>query len=280
MIEKKEDMIYQNFLTQTLQGAAKIASEMFGKTTNRQKSDTSVVTEADLKIGKFLISEIQKNYPSYNIIDEETGVIDRGSEYTWVIDPIDGTINFADGIPLYGIMMGLLKGDEPYAGGIILPFFNEIYTAEKGQGTYRNGQKVEIIDRKDFSMVSVAFGIARFGSNIQEMEKQARWMARIAQEFYTVRNSGSVYDLAAVLRGSAGANLYNGAKIWDILPEHILVTEAGGVSTDLEGKAFDFSECLRKAAEKHHYTSCSGAPRVHKKIQEIIHKNGPPPPRG
>lgn len=264
-------MQYDKFLIDTLQAAAKIASEMFGKTQNRQKSDTSVVTEADLRIGKFLISEIQKNYPSYNIIDEETGVIDRGSEYTWVIDPIDGTINFSDRIPLYGIMIGLLKGDEPYAGGIILPFFDEIYLAEKGQGAYRNGEKVAIIDRSDFPMVSVAFGIARFGSNIQEMQKQARWMAQIAQEFYTVRNSGSVYDLAAVLRGSAGANLYNGAKIWDILPEHILVTEAGGVSTDLEGKEFDFSECLKKATDKHHYTSCSGARSVHKKLQEIIH---------
>lgn len=270
-------MQYTDFLTQTLQGAAKIAADMFGKTTNKKKNDTSIVTEADLKIGKYIISEIEKQYPTYNIIDEETGVIDRHSEYTWTLDPIDGTINFADGIPFYGVMIGLLKSDKPYAGAYILPYFQEIYIAEKGEGAYLNGKKLQIHDRKDFSMISVNFGIARFGTSIAALRQQARWLADIAMEFYTIRNTGSVYDSAAVLKGSSGANLFSGGKIWDIVPEYVLITEAGGITTDLIGHALDFFDPLKKAKEKYHYTCCSAAPSVHKKLQEIIHKRGSPP---
>src|SRR5690242_9892420 len=83
-------------------------NKSFGNVTGSTKGDDNnqVLTETDVAIGKFLIEKIKQTYPDYNIIDEETGVVDNHSNFTWVIDPIDGTSNFADGVPTYGIMLG------------------------------------------------------------------------------------------------------------------------------------------------------------------------------
>ncbi|MBI3486133.1 hypothetical protein HY025_04310 [Candidatus Daviesbacteria bacterium] len=105
-------MTYLDFLRIALLKASKIAKDYFGKTTSKLKKDNTVVTEADFAVGKFIIQEIEKAFPSYNIINEETGAVDNGSEFSFVIDPIDGTSNFSQGLPHYGVMLGLLKESE------------------------------------------------------------------------------------------------------------------------------------------------------------------------
>src|SRR5258708_912534 len=139
-------MNYQSFITSVLGEASKIANEKFGKVSGTIKGGDSnqVLTKADVAIGRFIIQKIKKEYPDYNIIDEEAGVVDNGSEFTWVVDPIDGTSNFAHTVPLYGIMIGLLQVATPIAGGIALPYFKEIYLAEKGKGAYCNGKKIAV----------------------------------------------------------------------------------------------------------------------------------------
>ena len=264
-------MLYEKFLTETLRGGAQIASEMFGKVSGHLKDDQTLVTEADLAVGKFIISEIEKVYPSHNIINEETGVIDKQSEYTWVIDPIDGTANFAVGVPFYGVMLGLLKGAESVAGGFAIPHFNDIYFAEKGQGAFCNGQRMALSDHSDFSAMSIAYGIDRFGGGRELELRQARYLGEMAQQFQTVRSSGSVYDVACLVKGSYGAVLFNSGKIWDYVADHVVIEESGCVVTDLNGKPMDFSDPLEKAGKKQIYTCCGGMPSVHKKLQEIIH---------
>src|SRR3989344_4271938 len=103
-------MIYQDFLVKVLESTSQIANAKFGKVVGTTKAgdNNQVLTEADLEIGKTLIELVNKDFPTHNIIDEEAGVIDKQSEFTWVIDPIHGTRNFANGMPLYGIMIGLL----------------------------------------------------------------------------------------------------------------------------------------------------------------------------
>ena len=108
---------YSEFLTEVLEEASAVARDKFGSVTAVTKAadNNQVLTEADLAIGKLLIRSIQNAYPGDSIIDEEAGVIDKKSDYVWVIDPIDGTSNFAQGVPLYGIMVGLLQRGEPVA---------------------------------------------------------------------------------------------------------------------------------------------------------------------
>jgi myo-inositol-1(or 4)-monophosphatase len=110
-------------------------------------------------VGNFLIKRIAQVYPKYNVIDEEAGVIDKKSKYTWVIDPIDGTSNFARGVPLYGIMIGLLDGDMPVAGGIALPAFSEICVAEKGKGAWCNSKRLTVNNESNLLSTLIAYGI-------------------------------------------------------------------------------------------------------------------------
>ena len=130
-------MNFQDFIVCTLQDAAKIANTSFGKvgSTTKEGDNNQVLTKTDLEVGKLIVDRICKVYPEHNIIDEEAGVINNNSQFTWVIDPIDGTSNFANGLATYGIMIGLLDGDKPIAGGIALPYFSEVYVAQKGKLT-------------------------------------------------------------------------------------------------------------------------------------------------
>ena len=154
---------YRGFIISAFRFASKIATDNFGKVSGITKAEDNnqVVTETDLEISNFLINEIRKTYPTHNIIDEEIGVIDNNSEYTWVIDPIDGTSNFAKGVPLFGIMIGLLKKDTPIAGGIALPAFSEICIAEKGKGAYCNNEKITISSEDNLLFTLLAYGIKR-----------------------------------------------------------------------------------------------------------------------
>ena len=106
---------YRDFLTTTLTAAAKIAVANFGNLSHSVKAGdrNQVLTETDLEIGYFLTDAIRTTYPDHNIIDEELGCADNGSRYTWVVDPIDGTSNFAVGLPQYGIMLGAARSRHP-----------------------------------------------------------------------------------------------------------------------------------------------------------------------
>src|SRR3989344_2413941 len=125
-------MNYTDFIEDVLKEASEIARKNFGKVKGRIKPDDNnqVLTDTDIEIGRFIIEQISREFPEHSIIDEEAGVIDKGSEFTWVVDPIDGTANFAVGVPTYGIMIGLLKNGTSIAGGLSLPPFDEIIIAE------------------------------------------------------------------------------------------------------------------------------------------------------
>ena len=265
-------MIYQKFLSQTLKHGAKIAIEMFGKTSSKIKDSdpNQILTEADLAIGKFIVNEVKKNYPSYNIIDEEAGVVDKKSLYTWVIDPIDGTANFAVGVPTYGIMIGLLKDHHPFAGGVVLPYFNMIYIAEKEKGTFLNGKKSVVDIERSLNESLVAYkGPDKNPSDPEITRKEGVYISSIAARCLLVRNSGSVFDTAMLAKSGYSGVLSQNCKIWDNVAQHVIVEEAGGIYTDFFGKTMDYSTGL--TMPDLNYTYCAASPKVHKQLQEIIH---------
>jgi len=264
---------YTDFITNVLQETSKIALSYFGKVggTTKEGDNNQVLTQTDLEIGQYIITKINETFPDHNIIDEEAGVIDKQSEYTWIIDPIDGTSNFASGVPLYGIMIGFLQGSEPIAGGIALPTFHEIYTAEKGQGAFCNGERIRVASETKLLSSLVAYQIDGHQENPQITTEECALLADIVLQIRNVRNGGSCFDTAMVAKGKYGAYLNRTSKIWDNVPEQILITEAGGIYTDFFGKPMDYSNPLQKA--KDNFTLCAGSPVLHKQLQEIIHKN-------
>lgn len=265
-------MIYQDFITKILTNASQIAKEKFGKISSAIKPDDplQVLTEVDLAVGKLIVSEIKKSYPEYNVIDEETGSIDNKSKYTWVIDPIDGTSNFASGVPTYGIMIGLLKNFEPIAGGVVLPSFNEIYYAEKGQGAFCNNKKIFVNQEQEPKVTLVAYGVDGRLDDHDFTRKETKIMAEVALNFLNIRSSNSVFDAMMLARGSYIGLLNQNSKIWDNVAQQIIIEEAGGLYTDFHGQSMDYSDPSSKL--KTNFTHCAAPPFMHKKLQEIIHK--------
>ncbi|MBI2334469.1 inositol monophosphatase [Candidatus Daviesbacteria bacterium] len=216
--------MYQKFIEQALQKASQIASANFGKVSGVTKSEDNnqVLTETDVQVGKTLIALIQKEFPEHNIIDEESGVINKNSEFTWVIDPIDGTSNFAQGIPNYGIMIGLLKGSTPIAGGIALPFFKEICIAEKGQGAFCNGEKLSVTKETGLLSTLVAYQIDGHQENPDFTRKECQVVAEIVLNVRNLRNSGSCFDVVTLAKGKYGGYLIRTGKIWDVVASNIM----------------------------------------------------------
>lgn len=260
------------FISHTLQIAIQIANRNFGKVSGIVKPGdyNQVLTQADLEIGSNIIEEIEKHFPAHNIIDEEKGVIDKQSVYSWVVDPIDGTSNFAHGIPTYGIMIGLLRDHIPVAGGIALPAFGEIYLAEKGKGAFCNTQKVSVTAQQELLSTLVAYGIDGHQEAPQLTYEECNLLANIVLNIRNLRSSNSVFDVAMLLKGNYGAVLNRTSKIWDNVAIHILVEEAGGKFTDFFGKPMDYIHPLSKVKEN--YTFCAAPPALHKQLQAIIHK--------
>ncbi len=264
-------MSFTLFLKEILEECAFIAQNSFGKVTASTKANDNnqVLTATDLQIGQTIIAAVQKKFPEHNIIDEEAGVIDKQSRFTWIIDPIDGTSNFANGLPHYGIMIGLLENNVPIVGGIALPFFKEIYTAEKGKGTWCNNVRLAVTTESNLTSCLVAYGIDGHQENPQLTRREVQILGKIVLGIRNLRSSNSVFDVAMVLKGKYGAVLNQTSKIWDNVAQHILIEEAGGKYTDFTGLSMNYSTLFAKADQN--FTFCAAAPQLHEQLQTIIH---------
>ncbi len=262
--------MYLDFISQTLTQANEIALEHFGHVIASPKpgDNNQVLTAADLEVGRFIIDQITQHYPEHNIIDEEAGVIDHGHQLTWVVDPIDGTSNFAAGLPTYGVMIGLLDGAKPIAGGVSLPSFNELYLAEQGQAATCNGQPIRVTQQADLPKTLVAYGVDGHQEEPSRTQQEAKLLGEIILQIRNLRSTNSAYDMAHVADGKYGAFLNQTTKIWDNVAIQPIIEAAGGVVTDFWGQPIDYSQPLTKA--NRNFTICAGAPALHAQLQKII----------
>ncbi len=265
-------MDYQPFITRTLEDAALIAKSNFGKVSSisiKSGDNNQVLTETDLAVGKLIVQRIQQAYPDYNIIDEDAGVIDKQSQYTWVVDPIDGTSNFANGLATYGIMMGLLEESTAIAGGIILPAFDQLCVAQKGKGAFCNGEKISVTTETKLLSSLISYGVDGHQEDPEKTMKEMALLAKIVLNIRNLRTSNSAYDIVQTAMGKYGAFLNQTSKIWDNVALQPIIEEAGGVVTDFWGKPMDYSNALTKTQDN--FTICAAAPELHKQLQHIIH---------
>ena len=265
-------MGYRDFITTSLEKASVIADHYFGKVSSitKEGDNNQVLTEADVQISKLLVSMIRQAYPKNNVIDEEAGIIDNHSEFTWVIDPIDGTSNFATDVPTYGIMIGLLHQNVPIAGGVALPFFHEIYIAEKGMRAFCNGKKIAVSSVSELLHCLVAYGIDGHQENPEVTRKETVLLSEIILHIRNLRSSNSAFDIMQVAKGGYGAYLNRTSKIWDNVAPQIIIEEAGGIYTDFYGKSMDYTNPFTLV--KDNFTVCAAPKTLHKKLQEIIYQ--------
>ncbi len=236
-------------LTGALTEAGKIQKESFGKSINISQKDSvsSIVTEVDLKSEKKIIDIIIKDFPEHNILTEESGFSNNNFSYTWVIDPLDGTSNYASGIPWFGVLIALFKNQEPVMAGAYLPVEEKLYYAEKGKGAYLNDRLLKIQD-KDLKDVLFAFS-TDYTTDENYLNKGMSLYKYIVNNSRNVRTTNSLVDLMYVAEGKFGGciNLFN--KIWDIGAPYLIIKESGGIMKGLDRKEIIFEladNCVNK----------------------------------
>jgi myo-inositol-1(or 4)-monophosphatase len=269
-------MDYLAFLDEQLRATAKIALDYFGKVSATVKpgDNNQVLTEADIAIGKHLVAAVQETYPDHNIIDEEAGVIHKGSRYTWVIDPIEATSNFAAGMPEYGIMVGLLEDATPIAGGVIVPAHGRLYLAKKGEGATCNGQPIHVSSETDLSKMLISFGIDSHREDPDITVRECRMLADVVLAARNMRNSGcEAVDPMYVAEGKLGGRINMSSKIWDNVGPQIIAEEAGAVWTDAYGKPHDYTDPTSLVDQN--FTFCVASAELHKQLTAITAKHPP-----
>ena len=227
-----------NVLVKACRKASKILIRDFGEIEKLQvslKGPGDFVTASDKRVEEILIDELQKARPTYSILSEEIGLIKNDEEFKWIIDPIDGTSNFLHGIPHFGISIGLEQKKEIICGIIYDPIKDEIFAAEKGNGSYLNNQRMRVSARSKLIDCMIVTGGPKKNSKDREavLEEYKKFSSKV---LVPIRKMGSAaLDMAYVAAGRFDGFWQRNLNYWDIAAGIILVKEAGGFVTDFKG---------------------------------------------
>jgi myo-inositol-1(or 4)-monophosphatase len=206
----------------------------------QKESQSSVVTVADIESERVIIDIIRTAFPGHNIVSEECGLVSNGSEFTWVVDPLDGTSNFAAGIPWFGVLIAVLKGEVPVLGGAYLPVGDVLYVAEKGKGAYRNDVLMPALAKRVLKDSLVGFGID-FSDDDAVLASGVGMFKNVVAGARNIRSTNSLLDFLYVAEGRFGAVVNMHTMIWDIAAPQIIITEVGGAMKGVDGGIIRYS---------------------------------------
>lgn len=221
------------FAETTARGAGLILKKGFHKKKNVQyKGAINPVTEYDLKSEKYIVTAIKKNYPDHGILSEEGDNKKSSDQYRWVIDPLDGTVNYSHNLPVYSVSIALMDGDETVVGVVYDPENDQMYTAFKNGGAYLNGKKISVSTESKLGRSLLATG---FAYNIKKARRNnLGTFARMMKQAQAVRRLGSAaLDLCWVAEGRFDGFWEYYLHPWDSAAAILIVTEAGGKVTGI-----------------------------------------------
>lgn len=227
------------FIRTCLRQAGSLALDQWGKVTASLKSDLTPVTAVDRQVEDFVIEHIAARYPSHRILSEEGGELRGGKDFTWVIDPVDGTRAFASGLPIWGVSIGVLQGSQPHAGGFYLPVTNELFWGTC-QAAFYNEQKLAPLSPPDLASPLVFLAVP------------SDFHLNYTISFPRVRSMGSTAaHLAYTAAGSAVGALIHQFSLWDLAGLLPLLAAVGVGLTYLSGDPFQAGSLLdgQKARE-------------------------------
>src|SRR6478735_1899694 len=226
-----------NFAIETARDAGRLLLEKFGRiTTITKKGDINLVTEADLASEALIIERIKSYYPKHSILAEESGeAVTIGGENTWkwIIDPLDGTTNFAHGYPCFCVTLALEHEGEIVIGVTFDPTRNELFAAEKGQGASLNFKPIHVSATQRMSESLLVTG---FPYDFKDRHDFARHLTSFLLGARGVRRDGSAaIDMAYVACGRFDGFWEEGLNPWDIAAGVLMIREAGGLVTNYDG---------------------------------------------
>jgi len=196
-----------------------------------------LVTEADHASEKAIFKVIQQNHPDHFILSEETGSLPTQSNIKWIIDPIDGTINFANGIPICCVSIGVEENGEMIMGAVYNPFMNELFFAEKGKGAFLNDQPIKVSSKNDLLTSCLVTGFPYQYLDTENGPLQI--FEKLIRKSIPVRRLGSAaLDLCWTAAGRFDGFYEHKLQAWDSAAGFLIVQEAGGTVTDLKGNKY------------------------------------------
>lgn len=220
---------------EAVKAAEKVILQYFndGNFDEQRKSDDSPVTKADKEAQKIISHTILNNFPDHFILGEED-VEDQdleGKEFVWIIDPIDGTKSYIRHRPLFSSLLALMHNGEFIVGISNAPLMHELLYASKGDGAFLNDKKIQASKVDSISRASIAFGGLKYFKKHNNLDS----LADLCAQAEWARGTGDFWSYHMVAQGSMDAMVETQTKIWDIAPHAVIVEEAGGKITDLQG---------------------------------------------
>jgi myo-inositol-1(or 4)-monophosphatase len=232
----------KKFLTDLALGVGKIQLKHFGKLRRiDRKVGAGLVTEADHACEKYALQKVFKIFPESTIITEETGKHQRGNELVWILDPLDGTTNYAHGFPWFCVSIALHEHGKPRAGVIYQPVTKELFYAETGRGATLNGKKIRV---SKISAVSDALlGTGFYYTTGDRLAEEVEIFRKVQDKALGVRRPGSAaMDLAYVACGRYDGFWERGLSSWDVAAGMILIEEAGGKVTNYRNEKISIDD--------------------------------------
>jgi myo-inositol-1(or 4)-monophosphatase len=227
-----------NVMTAAARKAGRSLKRDFGEVEKLQvslKGPANFVSAADHRAEEILRTELAKARPGYGFLGEEGG-LEEGSDksHRWIVDPLDGTTNFLHGIPQFAISIGLERDNVMVAGLVYNPANEELFVAERGKGAFLNDQRLRVANRRRLSETVVACGLPHLGRG--DLAQFRREFAAIQERVAGIRRFGAAaLDLAWVAAGRLDAYWERDLSPWDMAAGLVLVREAGGYASDLDG---------------------------------------------
>lgn len=246
--------------------AAKEAGEFlrsnFGKeiASIETKADQSLATNLDKEAERLIVDRIKRKFPAHGIIGEERGRDGGDScDYLWIIDPLDGTHNFIRGISIFGVSIGVVRGDHFIAGVVYHPVSDELYVGEKGNGAYKNQQRIFVSPNKDLQEATI-----NFDSSLKtNRDQKLRVLRDLAAKAFNIRMLGATSrQMTYLAEGKMEAVIDFEDHPWDFAAGACIIEEAGGKLTNIEGGELTY---------RHHgYIASNGL--IHPEILKIVHQ--------
>jgi myo-inositol-1(or 4)-monophosphatase len=230
-----------DFAIQTAREAGRVLSEKFGRAMRvSNKGDIDLVTEADIAAERLIVERIRGYHPRHAILTEESGDVvavgDAGSEYRWIIDPLDGTTNYAHGYPCFCVSVALEHEGRIVVGVVYDPTREELFAAERGGGATLNGRSLRVSETSDLNAALLCTG---FPYDVRDRGDFARHFRNFIMRAQSVRRDGAAaLDLAYVAAGRFDGFYEEGLRPWDVAAGVLLVEEAGGRVTHYDGSPF------------------------------------------
>jgi myo-inositol-1(or 4)-monophosphatase len=230
----------KNTLLKAAHAGAALLKQYFEGTFEIQSKDTinNLVTEVDKKSETAIINVIQETYPDHFILSEEIGAITTESDYKWIIDPIDGTVNFAHGIPICCVSIGLEHKGRMLMGCVLNPFMNELFFAQSGEGAYLNGKKISVSKKADLESACLVTGFPYRWAKVDTDPIPV--FEKFIRMGLPVRRLGSAaIDLCWVACGRFDGFWEYNLNPWDIAAGYLIIEEAGGRISNFNGAPYD-----------------------------------------